>query len=145
MPNHFHFILYAKKTGTNYIMLNGKQTNMQCLSKSIGKTLSSFTQAINIQQNRTGALFQKKTRAKDMSNCDSNYLLHCLHYIHLNPVQAGMVDSEAKWEFSSFQDYYGLRKGTLCNKELFFKLSGTSESELPMTIGMNEEIIRSFY
>ena len=145
MPNHFHFILHVKSPGANYITTLEKQTNIQCLSKGIGKTLSSYTRAINIEQNRTGNLFQKKTNAKNMSLYDSNYLLFCLHYIHSNPVASGMVSDESLWEFSSFRDYYKLRNGTLCNKELFYQLSGVSESELPMTIGLTEEIIKSFY
>jgi hypothetical protein len=35
------------------------------------------------------------------------------NYIYLNPVRAGLANAPADWEFSSYQDYIGLRKDTL--------------------------------
>ena len=64
MPNHFHFLVVTNEEACRPIIIRGKETHMQQFSKCIGKTLSSYTQAINIQQNRTGNLFQKKTKAK---------------------------------------------------------------------------------
>jgi hypothetical protein len=49
MPNHFHFMLQPKNEGCETIVLKEKSTHLQVLSKTIGKTLSSYTQAINIQ------------------------------------------------------------------------------------------------
>ena len=43
MPNHFHFMLQPKKEGCKPIVLNEKTTHLQGLSKTIGKTLSSYT------------------------------------------------------------------------------------------------------
>ncbi len=90
MPNHFHFMLLAKPGGCENIYIKERQTDLQNLSKTIGKTLSSYTQAINIQNNTTGNLFQKKTKAKcltDMSIDITDYsvtehLLNCFYYIH---------------------------------------------------------------
>ncbi len=42
----------------------------------------------------------------------------CFNYIHQNPVRAGLVKTEIEWEFSSAQDYAGLRNGTLVNKKV---------------------------
>jgi putative transposase len=45
---------------------------------------------------------------------DSNaYLLQVSKFIHLNPVQAGLVDRPEEWKFSSYTDYIGQRKGKL--------------------------------
>ncbi|MCF6358808.1 MAG: hypothetical protein L3J54_13480 [Draconibacterium sp.] len=41
----------------------------------------------------------------------------CFLYIHQNPVMAGLVSKLEYWEFSSFQDYAGLRNGKLVQKE----------------------------
>lgn len=43
----------------------------------------------------------------------SEYLLHLSRYIHLNPIQAGLAKQAQDWEFSSYREYIGLRKGTL--------------------------------
>ncbi|HEX8313653.1 MAG TPA: hypothetical protein VF609_01590 [Flavisolibacter sp.] len=134
MPNHFHFILVANEAGCHYIVLGAKETHLQILSKVIGKTLSSYTQAINKQQNHAGNLFQKKTKAKcicknDPVSVQDPYLLACAHYIHLNPQAANLASIETDWEFSSSKDYAGIRNGTLCNKELLFEISGMKKED----------------
>ena len=44
-------------------------------------------------------------------------LVHLSRYIHLNPVAAGFVAAPEEWEFSSYQEYVGLRAGTLPQPE----------------------------
>jgi putative transposase len=108
MPNHFHFMLLVNPEGCKNIILGGKETNIQKLSKAIGKTLSSYTQAINIQNKTTGNLFQKKTKAKclsDFSQMNQNYttqeyLLNCFHYIHRNPLNSNLVSELKDWPYS---------------------------------------------
>lgn len=36
-----------------------------------------------------------------------------LHYIHMNPVKAGLVEKEEEYTYSSCADHYGIRKGLL--------------------------------
>ena len=99
MPNHFHFMLIPNEDACNNIYLGDKLTHIQNLSKTIGKTLSSYTKAINIQNQTTGNLFQKKTKSKSLSDleCAENkfttkdYALTCFLYIHQNPLQAKLV------------------------------------------------------
>jgi len=134
MPNHFHFMIQPKPEGCKSIVLKEKISHLQILSKTIGKTLSSYTQAINIENNTTGNLFQKKTKAKCLTNeliiepCYTyiDYLLNCFHYIHQNPVKAKIVTNPKYWSFSSWLDYYGLRNGTLCNKQMAMERMGLS-------------------
>jgi hypothetical protein len=37
-------------------------------------------------------------------------------------MKALLAEKMESWEYSSFRDYYGVRNGTLCNKELAIKL-----------------------
>ncbi len=135
MPNHFHLMLVPNETGCKNIVLADKETHMQNLSKTIGKTLSSYTKAINLQNKTTGNLFQKKTQAKlltDPSRLIKNfsteeYLLTCFHYIHQNPLKANLVKYLKDWFYSSYLDYYCNQNGTICNKPLAMKLTGLSE------------------
>lgn len=135
MPNHFHFLIVPNRAGCRNVIIKQKEMHMQEFSKTIGKTLSSYTQAINIERHRTGNLFQKKTKAKHIANnklsfiLPSDYLRTCFYYAHQNPVSAGMVEFPEEWEFSSARDYANLRNGTLCNKKLFFALSGMCEKD----------------
>ena len=84
--------------------------------------LSSYTQAINKQNNTTGSLFQQNTKAKQITKGSKLYDLLCFHYIHQNPMKAKLDEKMEDWAYSSFKDYCGLRKGTLCNQEMAFRL-----------------------
>ncbi|MBE2219635.1 MAG: transposase [Ignavibacteria bacterium] len=117
MPNHFHFMV------STYGNFNAVQ-----FSNGFRTILSSYTKAVNQQENRTGSLFQQNSKAKCLTaipeNKQNNYGLVCFNYIHQNPENAGLVRSLEDWEFSSFRDYAGLRNGTLCRKEIAYELIG---------------------
>ena len=121
MPNHFHLLINTKKEAEE----NTNEKNnifAQALSKSIRTMLSSYTQALNKQQARKGSLFSHKTRAKQLNYQIGDYARDCFYYIHQNPIVAKLVDKMEDWEFSSFIDYIGKRKGTLLNKELAYEI-----------------------
>jgi len=122
MPNHFHLIIHSHELEIPY-----------ALNNAIGILLRSYTRAINLQECRTGSLFQQKTKAKELIDMDDNntvsYLESCAHYIHQNPIKAGLTKNLGDWKFSSYLDLAGLRNGTLCNQELFFMLSGIKKGD----------------
>lgn len=138
MPNHFHFMLEPNEQGCEYVFLKNQPSHIQLLSKAIGKTLSSYTQAINLQEGTTGNLFQKKTKAKCLTDVtlqstdftSTDYMQNCFWYIHYNPAEAGLITNLEDWRYSSFPDYYGFRNGTLCAKEKALARIGISETEL---------------
>ena len=128
MPNHFHLLIQVNIEGSKLVNEDHRKT-IQILSKHIGLLLSSYTQAINKQNNRKGSLFAHKTKAKKLNNfgdfksvTQKDYSLTCFNYIHQNPLNSDLVIKLADWEFSSFIDYAGLRKGTLVNKKLAIEL-----------------------
>jgi len=154
MPNHFHFMLVPNEEACNNIHLGDKLTHIQNLSKAIGKTLSSYTKAINIQNQTTGNLFQKKTKSKCLSDLESvekkfttrDYALTCFHYIHQNPLQANLVNELKQWLYSSYPDYYGYRNGTLCNKNLAMQLLSFSDIDFKQdNINLDEQIIQGLF
>jgi putative transposase len=148
MPNHFHLMVYVKeseyksecdsKSRPDYIAAYPKsRPDFSTLNKSIGIMLSSYTRAINIQENRSGSLFRSETKAICLNEISSitpswfktsgityfnnklpekEYPQVCFSYIHQNPVNAGFVNAPEEWEFSSYADCIGLRDGTLINK-----------------------------
>jgi putative transposase len=138
MPNHFHFIITPNILGCQTIMIGDKESYLQKLSKAIGKALSSYTKAINIERSTSGSLFQKKTKAKCLtqviqlvrSHMAKEYLITTFHYIHDNPVAAGLVKEAGDWPYSSWNEYYGRGKNTLCNITLAKKLLGITEHDL---------------
>jgi hypothetical protein len=63
----------------------------------------SYTKAIYFANDWVGPLFQGSFQAK---NVDTDaYLGHLIGYIHLNPVQSGLVQSPDEWDFSSFSTF----------------------------------------
>ena len=156
MPNHFHFMVLvnyeklpvdsegfaqsealANEDAGSEALAKGRK--IRTFNDSIGIMLRSYTNAINIQQKRTGALFRKNSKAECITCSDGitpsfyntnsgtqinildpekQYPEMCFHYIHQNPVKAGLVKSACDYEFSSERDYAGLRNGKLVNKEV---------------------------
>jgi len=102
MPNHFHFLIHAKtKDFGNAVMM---------------PLLVSYTRAVNRDIDRVGTLFQGQYQSKLIETTEQ--LIHLSRYIHLNPVKANLIQHPENWKYSSYQDYIGLRNGTLPNKSL---------------------------
>ena len=148
MPNHFHLMIFVReielrvpdgggatlsRTPTKIV----KPTKATNFNHSIGIMLSSYTRAINKQNNTSGSLFRDKTKAEclncpngvapsfitkngitqiNSTNPEKEYPRVGFNYIHQNPVKANLVKKETEWEFSSAKDYLGLRNGNLINK-----------------------------
>lgn len=115
MPNHFHLLLCVNKKG---IELKNGTNSKQLISHNLGIMLSSYTQAINQQENRKGSLFAHSTKSIMLNMKGNDYLLNCFMYIHQNPLLAGIVDRIEDWEYSSYPDYIGKRNGSLINLNL---------------------------
>lgn len=127
MPNHFHFLIYTD----DRVDANIKQGGLLIdpLTNGFRKLLSGYARIYNKNYNKTGSLFRQKTKYNCLSDTTTStlkasahdYYFNCFHYIHQNPLRAGLVSRLEDWEYSSFKDYALLRNGTLCNKELAVK------------------------
>ena len=100
MPNHYHFLLRPEEDGT--------------LSQFVQRLFSSYTQAFNKQQGRSGTLFEG--RAKSVLVDADEYVLHLCRYIHLNPVRAGLVLHPDEWPYSNYGEWVEQRDGTLVDR-----------------------------
>jgi len=148
-------MVHSKKAGCEKIVLKGQESHLQILSKAIGKTLSSYTQAINIQNNTIGNLFQKKTKAKCLTESNlllpgytsQDYLLNCFYYLHHNPMEAKLVTNLKDWPYSSWLDYYYQRSGSICNKEFAMRRIGLPDIDLNPLIEtkIEEKIIKHIW
>ncbi len=96
MPNHFHLIIRESEDGG--------------ISNFMQKLTTGYTMYFNKLNDRTGALFEGRFKAKHVE--DDNYLSYLIAYLHLNPVKlidpnwkkAGIKD--LKWA-NTFLDNYG--------------------------------------
>ncbi|MCA4900709.1 MAG: transposase [Bacteroidota bacterium] len=123
MPNHFHLLIHANQQSTQ-IIKDGSFERQQ-FSQGIKQLLSSYTKATNKQEGRTGSLFQQKTKAL---HTEKNYHSQTtFHYIHQNPMKAGLVKKMEDWPHSSFIDYLDQRE-SICNTELARELLNLNAS-----------------
>lgn len=117
MPNHFYFqveiktenelIAFFQKEKPNLNLLTGSlsqtfskfETLEKLISKQFANFFSSYTQAFNKQQKRKGSLFIKNFKRKKITS--KEYLYKLVHYIHYNPVDAGLCNNIYGWKYSS--------------------------------------------
>lgn len=102
MPNHFHFLVRFKTEEELTVLSEQKNypTNEFFLSKQFSNLFSSYTQAFNKQNDRRGSLFMRPFKRKSVANED--YLRKLIHYIHRNPVEAGLTIKPGDWKYSSY-------------------------------------------
>ncbi|MBI5942976.1 MAG: transposase [Chloroflexi bacterium] len=100
MPNHYHFLL--------------RQESEEPLSKFMQVLFNAYVQALNIQQERTGTLFEGRFKHKRVDKWE--YLMVLCRYIHRNPVKAGLVEKPEDWAFSNYREWIGVRDGVLVDK-----------------------------
>jgi len=94
MPNHYH--LFTKQTTNEYLTSN-----------FIADLSNSFTKGMNKKYNRSGVLFEGKTKSKHINNEAYHKLI--IKYILYNPVQAKLVRNFFDYEYSSAKEILGLK------------------------------------
>jgi putative transposase len=119
MPNHFHFLIAVDEKSLTPIKSGG--ITMPAITNAFRLLQSSYAKGVNIQQKRTGNLFQQKTKSKLVSGKD-DYTRTAFLYIHQNPVKAQLAKSMGEWEYSSWQEYFGKNNSGLCNTNQFLQL-----------------------
>lgn len=101
MPNHYHFLFRPEEDGA--------------VSPFLQRLFNSYTQAFNKQQGRSGTLFEGRPKCV-LVDTDA-YVIHLCRYIHLNPVEAGLVAHPGDWPYSNYLEWVGRRKGTLVDHD----------------------------
>jgi hypothetical protein len=89
---------------------------------------SRFTQAVNRYRQRDGPLF--KGRFRSIAVTDDAQLAKVSQYIHLNPVEAGLVAKPEDWGWSSAGAYLGLAdKPEWLFTDVVFEMLGTTDPQ----------------
>jgi len=95
MPNHFHLLL--------------KQIEDNGITTFMSKLTNSYTKYFNTRYNRVGPLTQGTFKAVRIENDEQ--LLHVSRYIHLNPIIDYLVKDLKLYEYSSYPEFIGRKKG----------------------------------
>jgi putative transposase len=139
MPNHFHFLVRVKeettvvgqilnrlsKPGPTPKTLQGFQTleglpKHQAISNYLSHQFShlfnGYTQAFNKQNNRKGSLFMHTFNRKLITN--ETYFRKLIHYIHYNPIEAGLAQLPEEWKHSSYKTLVSFSETNLLRDEV---------------------------
>jgi putative transposase len=108
MPDHFH--LLANPLGRDISVVAGrfKGRSASLILKWLRAaghhlSLAKLALPVALASGQTHAVWLKEFSAIDIWS--HKFIRQKLHYIHMNPVRAGLVDHPAKWRWSSFQAY----------------------------------------
>jgi len=143
MPNHFHFMVDVNDASLKPVKWGGNV--MPSISNGFQLLQSNYTKRINYRENRTGSLFQQKTKSKLLET--ESYALTAFWYLHQNPVKAALAKNMLEWEYSSYKEYCKLQLESLSNVELGITILNLSEidfKDIPAIEFIEEEIEKIF-
>lgn len=112
MPNHFHLLIETLQTPLSQIMQ---------------KLLTLYAIYFNARYKQTGHVFQNRYKSKICEK--ENYLFKLVHYIHLNPVKAKLVNYPEDYKWSSLLCYTGKITNNMLELEKLFRYMGYDNLE----------------
>ncbi len=128
MSNHFHFLIQTNEKSLENVRIGN--IDLIKITNSFRLLLSEFAKEINVKYHRSGSLFRQKTKFKLIDNGDPMYLKNLIKYVFYNPLEAKLVSHLNDWEYSSYIDMIGKRKGKLCDLDLCKEIFQISNEEL---------------
>ena len=124
MPNHFHLMIQTHCVPTS--LRKDIATENRSVSEALRRILSSYKRIVNARRHRSGSVFRQGTKHKCLDDSNAyganrkftkNSYHDCFLYIHRNPLKSGLVYDLKDWEFSSYLEFAGFRKGSLVDAE----------------------------
>jgi REP element-mobilizing transposase RayT len=97
MPNHYHFLI--------------RQDGDLSAGLLPQRVFNSYSKAYNVRYQHSGTLFEGPYKVRQVD--ELSHLLHLCRYIHGNPVKDGFVSDPGDWPYSNYQEWIGVRDGTL--------------------------------
>ncbi|MFQ3675319.1 MAG: transposase [Endomicrobiia bacterium] len=97
MPEHFHILIQPSKKYN--------------LSEILRFIKGNFARKYNEFKNQKCEVWQRGFY--DIAMRDSKDVFRWLEYMHYNPVKKGLVETPEKYEFSSWWQYFGSKRGTI--------------------------------
>jgi putative transposase len=126
MGNHYHLLV---------------QTPEANLSDGMRYLNSRYAMAYNLRRMKDGPIFKDRFKSIYISN--QRYLFNVTRYIHLNPVEANLVENPEDYMWSSYRDYINLHSDMLDLSSLRKSVSSVKYKEF-VNKG-NSDFIKSFY
>lgn len=118
LPNHFHLLIRTKAFAQSLEVSPVGETSRKAnpVSLAFQRLFTAYSQAINIQQHRTGSLFQKPFKRLEVKS--AKQLANLVHYIHTNPQRHGITDDFRQYPWSSYERIIIARPSKLKKEEV---------------------------
>ncbi len=116
MPDHIHLLANPLELDISIVVgrLKGRAAVL-ILSwlrvEGHAVTLAKLSLQRPLKSGQTHAVWMREFSAVDIWS--RKFIRQKLHYIHMNPVRAGLCDHPAKWRWSSYQAYSPHEPGTV--------------------------------
>ena len=91
---------YCLMTNHLHLLIAEQSENISSIAKRLGVPYAMY---FNKRRKRHGPVFEDRFRSEPVN--DSDYFITLLHYIHYNPVKAGMVLKPEWYKWSSWHEY----------------------------------------
>lgn len=129
MPNHFHFLARIRREANLGVVFKDKidkkiekAANLQgfqnlegLITQQFSNFFNAYAKAFNKQHNRKGNLFMHTYKRKPVD--DEAYLRKLVHYIHYNPIDAGLTE-HYDWKYSSYPAIISTQKTKIAREEV---------------------------
>lgn len=114
LKNHFHLLVKVRKEDEMQTVitdndigkkvrarLSNKKLTPKFVSQQLGHCFNGYTQAFNKKYGRTGSLFERPFKRKEITA--DTYFCELVCYIHKNPQKHHFVDDFRKYRYSSYK------------------------------------------
>lgn len=122
LPNHFHLII---KVQDELVIENQVIKSELEIGKIIVRQFRSlfiaYTMAINVQEKRSGSLFESKYKRLEIE--DDDYLRYVIFYTHYNPEKHCIADNFRNYRYSSYSVFFS-SKPTKIDREFVLAFWG---------------------
>lgn len=99
--NHIKIIAYCIMDNHVHILINIR--DIENMSRFMKIVNMKFAMLYNKMEDRVGVVFRNRFKSELIYS--ENYFYCCIHYIHNNPVKAGIVNDAREYKFSSANNY----------------------------------------
>jgi putative transposase len=151
LKNHFHLLVRIKEVSEININRLPIPKKLQLLNVPVvlktphlyfSDLFNAYAQAINIQENRTGSLFQRPFQRKEVDN--SQYFKQLVVYIHTNPVHHGFVDDFRDYPWSSYGTMLSMKPTRLQREKVIGWFNSKGEFNDQHKQELNTDLFRQY-
>ena len=121
MDNHAHILIYTE--------------DINQLSMFMQNINSKFALYYNKDMDRVGYVFRDRYNSQYINS--KRYLLNCLNYIHMNPVNASIVRKPGDYKYSTYNDY--INNTGIVNDIVLDKTFGGKENYLDIFLNISNK------